>query len=190
MSELIDRHIVDESLHIYLQANSEVWFARFKVGGRWISRTTKQRDKERAVTAAIRVRAECEIKHEHGIAIQTKAFRDVAKLAIERMRQQPANVRGASTVKDHEYALLKYHVPFFDRTYITSIDQQKLAEFDAWRILQLGRIPAQSTLKNHNAALHKVFEEAVFRKWMTAGEVPTLTSSGGIGLLPVQWTPT
>ena len=180
MSELIDRHIVDDALHIYLQANSEVWIARFKVGGKWISRTTKQRERDKAVTAAIRVRAECEIKHEHGIAIQTKAFRDVAKLAIERMQQRPANVRGASTVKDHEWALQKYHIPFFDRTYITSIDQQKLADFDAWRIKQLGRTPAQSTLKTHNAALHKVFEEAVLRKWMTPGQVPVLSSSGGV----------
>lgn len=180
MSELIDRHIVDDALHIYLQANSEVWIARFKVGGKWISRTTKQREREKAVTAAIRVRAECEIKLEHGIAIQTKAFKDVAKLAIERMQQRPANVRGASTVKDHEWALQKYHIPFFDRTYITSIDQQKLAEFDTWRIKQLGRTPAQSTLKTHNAALHKVFEEAVLRKWMTPGQVPVLSSSGGL----------
>ena len=101
-------------------------------------------------------------------------------MRIERMQQQPANVRGASTVKDHEWALQKYHIPFFDRTYITSIDQHKLAEFDAWRIKQLGRTPAQSTLKTHNAALHKVFEEAVLRKWMTPGQVPVLSSSGGV----------
>ncbi|MGY0194621.1 tyrosine-type recombinase/integrase [Leptothrix sp. BB-4] len=180
MSTLIDRHEVDDGLHIYLQANSRVWIARFKVGGRWLSRTTKQRDRAKAITAAVRVRAECEIKHEHGIAIQTKAFRDVAKLAIERMKQLPSNVRGAGSVKDHEWALLKYHIPFFDRTYITSIDRQKLAEFDAWRIEQLGRTPAQSTLKTHNVALHKVFDEAVLRKWMTPGQVPVLSSSGGV----------
>jgi integrase len=180
MSELVDRHIVDDGLHIYLQANSEVWIARFKVGGKWMSRTTKQRERDKATTAAIRVRAECEIKHEHGIAMQTKAFRDVAKLAIERMKQRPANVKGASTVKDHEWALAKYHIPFFDRTYVTSIDQQRLADFDAWRIKQLGRTPAQSTLKTHNAALHKVFDEAVLRRWMTPGQVPVLSSAGGV----------
>lgn len=35
-------------------------------------------------------------------------------------------------------------------------------------------------MKCHNAALHKVFEEAVLRKWMTPGQVPVLSSSGGI----------
>lgn len=180
MSELIDKRTVDDGLYIYLQANSEVWIARFKIGGKWISRTTKQRDKAKAETAAIKVRAECEIKHEHGIAIQTRAFRDVAKLAIERMQEHPDNAKGASTVKDHELALGKYHIPFFDRTYITSIDRQKLAEFGAWRIKKLGRTPAQSTLKTHNVALRKVFDEAVIRKWMTPGQVPVLSSSGGI----------
>ena len=71
MSELIDKHTVDDGLYIYLQSNSEVWIARFKIGGKWISRTTKQRERSKAATAAIKVRAECEIKHEHGIAIQT-----------------------------------------------------------------------------------------------------------------------
>ena len=180
MSELVDKHTVDEGLYIYLQSNSEVWIARFKIAGKWILRTTKQRDRTKAALAAIKVQAECEIKNEHGIAIQTKAFRDVAKLAIERMKQRPANVKGASTVKDHEWALEKYHIPYFDRTFVTSIDQQRLADFDAWRIKQLGRTPAQSTLKCHNAALHKVFDEAVLRKWMTPGQVPVLSSSGGI----------
>jgi integrase len=180
MSELIDKHPVDDGLYIYLQSNSEVWIARFKIGGKWISRTTKQRARDKATLAAIKVQAECEIKQQHGIAIQTRAFRDVAKLAIERMQHQPPNSRGSSTIMDHQWALEKYHTRFFERTYITSIDHQKLAEFDAWRIKELGRTPAQSTLKTHNAALRKVFDEAVLRKWMTPGQVPVLSSSGGI----------
>jgi integrase len=180
MNNLVDKHDIEDGFYVYLQANSKVWLARFKIAGKWISRTTKQRDRAKAVTAAIKVRAECEIKHEHGIAIQTKAFRDVAKLAIERMRQRPANAKGASTVKDHEWALTKYHIPFFDRTYITSIDHQKLADFDAWRIGQMGRTPAQSTLKTHNAALRKVYDEAVIRKWMAPGQVPVLSSAAGV----------
>jgi integrase len=180
MSELIDKHSVDEGLYIYIQSNSEVWIARFKIGGKWIARTTKQRERDKATLAAIKVRAECEIKHEHGIAIQTRAFKDVAKLAIERMQQQPPNVRGASTVMDHQWVLQRYHVRFFDRTYITSIDREKLTEFDTWRLKEMGRTPAQSTLKTHNAALRKVFDEAVIRKWMTPGQIPALSSAGGI----------
>ena len=180
MSELIDKHTVDDGLYIYLQSNSEVWIARFKIGGKWISRTTKQRERDKATLAGIKVRAECEIKHEHGIAIQTRAFRDVAKLAIDRMQQQPPNVKGASTVRDHQWVLQRYHMPFFDRTYITSIDREKLTEFDSWRVKEMGRTPAQSTLKTHNAAFRKVFDEAVIRKWMTPGQIPAMSSAGGV----------
>jgi integrase len=55
-----------------------------------------------------------------------------------------------------------------------------LTEFDTWRLKEMGRTPAQSTLKTHNAALRKVFDEAVIRKWMTPGQIPALSSAGGI----------
>ncbi|MBA4342520.1 MAG: integrase, partial [Methylibium sp.] len=64
--------------------------------------------------------------------------------------------------------------------YITSIDHQKLSEFDAWRIAKLKRTPAQSTLKTHNAALRRVYDEAVIRKWMTPGQIPVLSSAAGV----------
>lgn len=180
MNELVEKHDIEPGFYIYLQRNSLVWLARFKVEGKWISRTTKERDKTKAVMSAIRVKTECEIKAAHGISIQTKAFKDVAQLAIDRMKAQPPGVKGSATFLDYEQVLMRYHVPFFDRLHITSIDQEKLAEFSAWRIEQMGRVPAQSTLKTHNAALMRVFDEAVIRKWMTGTQVPTLTVSGGV----------
>ena len=179
MNELLEKHEIDESFYIYLQRNSKVWLARFKIGGRWISRTTKQRDKTKAVTAAIKVKAECDIKHEHGIAVQTKAFKQVAELAITRMHEAPGGARGSSSFKGYEQILRRHHIPFFDRTHITSIDHVKLAEFGRWREKSLGRVPSQSTLKNHNVALQRVFDEAVIRRWMTPGQIPALTAAGG-----------
>ena len=180
MNELTDKHSIDEGLYIYLQRNSKVWLARFKIDGKWISRTTKQREKRKAITGAIKVKAECDIKHAHGISIQTKAFKDVAQLAIERMQQQPPTAKGHATFNDYRWVLQRYHIPFFDRTHITSIDHAKLAEFDSWRAMQLGRTPAQSTLKTHNAAMQRVFEEAVWRKWMVPNQIPSLSVSSGV----------
>ncbi len=180
MNELTDKHDVDDGLYIYLQRNSKVWLARFKIGGKWISRTTKQRDKTKAITGAIKVKAECDIKLAHGIAIQTKAFKDVAQLAIERMQQQPSTSKGYASLKDYVWALKKYHIRFFDRTHITSIDYAKLADFDAWRAKELKRTPAQSTLKTHNAAMQRVFDEAVIRKWMTPSQIPSMSVASGV----------
>lgn len=180
MNELVEKFDVEDGLYIYLQRNSKVWLARFKVDGKWISRTTKQRKRTDAFKAALKVRTECELKFKHGIAIQTKAFKEVAKLAIERMDLVPSNVKGYASIADYKSVLERYHILFFDRTHITSIDYEKLGEFDAWRAKKMGRTPAQSTLKTHNAAMQRVFDEAVIRKWMTQSNVPSLSSASGV----------
>lgn len=179
MNELLAKHDVEDGLHIYLQRNSKVWLARFKINGKWISRTTKQRDRSDAIRAALKVRAEFELMFKHGIAIQAKAFRDVARLAIERMQEQPSTAKGYASLLDYEQVLERYHIPYFDRLHVTSIDHGKLAEFDRWRAAKMGRTPAQSTLKTHNAALQRVFDEAVIRKWMTQTQVPPLSAAQG-----------
>lgn len=179
MNELLEKVEIDEGLYIYLQRNSKVWLARFKIAGKWISRTTKQRDKAKAITGAIKVKAECDIKFAHGITIQTKAFRDVAELAIKKMDEALPGSKGYGSFKDYKLFLRRYHIPFFDRTHITSIDRKKLIEFDRWRETESGRIPTQSTLKSHNAAMQRVFDTAVDHKWMTAAQVPALSTSSG-----------
>ena len=77
--------------------------------------------------------------------------------------------------------LEQYHSPFFDRTYITSIDQDKLKEFDIWRIQKAGKVLNKSTLLNHNAALQMVFEAAVENQWMLPVQVPVLSNKGEQG---------
>jgi integrase len=180
MSKLIEKHDISDGLYIYLQDNSNVWIARFKVGGRWLARTTREREKKKALTAAIKIQTECEILARNGIALQSKAFKHVAQLAIERMDQQTPGSRGYATLNDYKLVLNRYHIPFFDRLHITSIDQQKLSEFDAWRTNELGRVPAQSTMLTHNAALQRVFDEAVLRKWVTHSQLPNLSVKGGV----------
>lgn len=75
----------------------------------------------------------------------------------------------------------KYHIPFFDRTYITSIDQQKIKEFEIWRIKKAGKVLNKSTILNHNAALQMVFKEAIENQWMLPVQVPVLTAKGEQG---------
>jgi len=179
MNELLEKVDVDDGLYIYLQRNSKVWLARFKVDGKWISRTTKQREKAKAISGAIKVKAECDIKFAHGIAIQTKAFKDVAELAIQRMDEALPGTKGRGSFADYKLFLRRYHIPFFDRTHVTSIDRAKLIEFDAWRVEEAGKLLTQSTLKSHNAAMQKVFDEAVIRKWMVPAQVPDLSAASG-----------
>lgn len=180
MNDLLEKCDVEEGLYIYLQRNSKVWLARFKIDGKWISRTTKQRKRPDAAKAALKVRTEFEFKFKHGIAIQTKTFKDVARLAIDRMQQQPKSAKGYASLLDYEQILERYHIQYFDRVHITSIDYNKLDDFDRWRAAKMGRTPAQSTLKTHNAALQRVFDEAIIRKWMTQAQIPALSAANGI----------
>lgn len=179
MNEITAKHNIAESFYIYLQRNSKVWLARFKSDGKWISRTTKERGKARAMQAARLVKAECDFKIKHGVAVQTKAFKSVAELAITRMEQSPDSAKGKTSFIDYIRILRRYHIPYFDRMHITSIDYEKLAAFDNWRAVEMKRTPAKSTLKSHNAAMQRVFDEAVIKKWMLATQVPELSVKTG-----------
>ena len=179
MNELIEKVEIDDGFYIYLQSNSKVWLSRFKIDGKWISRTTKQRDKAKAITSAIKVRAVCDTLHAHGVTIQTKAFRDVAELAIKRMEEAMPGSKGQGSFADYVRFLRKYHIPYFDRTRVNGIDREKLSAFDDWRIQKAGRQLTKSTVNSHNAALMRVFDEAVLRKWMQPMQVPDLSVASG-----------
>ena len=62
--------------------------------------------------------------------------------------------------KDYIGALRNYHIPYFDRTFITSIDQDKILTFEGWRIETAGKVPAKSTILTHNAALRSAKQNA------------------------------
>lgn len=94
------------------------------------------------------------------------------------MEHKLAHSGGKVIYKDYVGALNKYHIPFFDRTFITSIDQQKIKEFEIWRIKKAGKVLNKSTTLNHNAALQMVFKEAIENQWMLPVQVPVLTAKG------------
>ncbi|PHY60413.1 integrase, partial [Shewanella xiamenensis] len=191
MSKQLERHDISDELYVYKQDNSERWYARIKVAGKWIAKATKQKEKEKAIAMAHRLQMEQGILLERGLFVNSKRFRDVAEKAIRVMEDIIKKDEEKDKDKDKDkdknkkhklttyiQVLRKYHIPFFDRTHITSIDSDKLREFDKWRIEQFGREPAKSTLLNHNAAMQLVFKEAVDHKWMLAAQVPSLSTKG------------
>ncbi|MBL4911451.1 MAG: tyrosine-type recombinase/integrase [Alteromonadaceae bacterium] len=179
MSKQVARHDITDELYIYKQANSLRWYARFVLYGNWYTKTTKKKDLEQAIPAAHQHFIEYKLKLENNVPINTKRFKSVADLAIKRMQQQLAQGTGKQSYNDYIGVLNKYHIPYFDNNYITSIDNQRLLEFDVWRIEQLKRTPAKSTLLNHNAAMMRVFEEALLNKWILPIQIPRLTASAG-----------
>ncbi len=178
MSKQVARYDITEQLYIYKQDNSTRWYARFVLYGKWYSRTTKQKDKQEAITIANHMFIENKIKLENNVPIHVKRFTHIADLAIAKMKRELEQGIGHVVYKDYISALNKYHKEFFKREYITSIDQQMLINFDTWRIKEAKRHLAHSTILNHNAAMNRVFDEAVRNKWLMQSNVPKLSNNG------------
>lgn len=189
MTSQLERHDITSGLYIFLQSNSKRWYARFSLSGKWYCRTTKEVDKDRAIAMAHRILMEYEIRAKTNTLTTSKRFKDVAEKAISTMQADLGRNAGKAIYEDYIGALKKYHIPFFDRTFITSIDADKLREFDVWRNETMKRTPAKSTLMTHNAAMQVVFKEAVDSKWMLAVQVPSLTNNGNTTVRRAAFTP-
>jgi integrase len=192
MSKQTERHDISDDLYIYKQDNSKRWYARIKTGNKWYSRATKQKEKEQAIAMTYRLQIELDVMAKSNTLAVSKRFSDVAEQAIntilvsidiEKSKRRNDNEDKEEERRRDKYTtyiqiLRKYHIPFFNRNYITSIDSDKLTEFNEWREQKLGRKPAKSTLMNHNAAMQLVFREAIQRKWMLPVQVPSLSTKG------------
>lgn len=187
MAKQTRRYDIQDGLYIYLQDNSANWYARFVIDGKWYAKGTKKKDQSAAEKRASELLAEYRLMLEHDIPIKRSKrarkylFPVVADLAIERMSSELAAGNGRVIFSDYIQALNKYHKEFFKDCSILDIDQQLLADFDTWRIQKLGRVPAKSTVLNHNAAFNRVFDEAVILGFMVPTQVPQLKNSGVVG---------
>lgn len=171
-------HILEGKATLYKRPTSPYWFVRYKVGGKWLRKTTKKETLEEAKDAAVDIVMNAMFRQKNNLPVINKRFKHVAKLAIKRMQDLIAAGQGKVTYQRYIQALEGYLIPFFGNYNIDSIDSQLLKQFDAWRIQQLNRAPAASTINNHNCALNRVFEEAIIHKFINKSQVPYLSNVG------------
>ena len=142
-----------------------------------INKHNLKKAKERAKEILI----EAEIRERSNLPVVTRRFRDVAKLAIERMEDETTAGHGKSIYKDYIGVINNYLIPALGKRVITNVDYSALDELDAYRIEKMGKAPSQSTLLTHNAALNRVFDEAVIRGLLTDANRPKLETKAGGG---------
>ena len=177
-----DTHVLmDGAVKVYRRPNSKRWQATFQIGGRWVRVSTAQRDLVEAKRVARDQYLEYKFREKHDVPVISKRFEDVANLAILDMQRQLDADAGRKTYRDYINVINKYFIPFFGKTYITSLDHEAIREFNDWRVKKIGRAPSGSTLNTHNTAMKRVFDEAVARGYLTAGKVPVLKNNGGAG---------
>ncbi len=127
---------------------------------------------------ALRLYYEVDARIQNKLPATTRKFADVAKHAMHRMETEIREGVGKQAYKDYTQALNKWLIPYFGTTDIAKLDLAAVTRFDAWRTAQSGKVPAQSTINNHNSALNRVLDLAELNGWIVKSLRPTLLNKG------------
>jgi len=170
---------VHKKLRLDKRAGSDNWYARLTLpNGKRLVKSTKTLDLETAREAALRLYYEVDARIQNKLPATTRKFADVAKHAIARMETEIREGVGKQVYKDYTQALNKWLIPYFGTADIAKLDLAAVTAFDAWRTAQNGKVPAQSTINNHNSALNRVLDEAELNGWIVKSLRPTLLNKG------------
>ena len=179
MSYGVESIQVHKKLRLDKRKNSDSWYARLTLpNGKRVVKSTKTDNIEEAREIALQLYYDTQARIKNKLPASTRKFKDVAAHAIKRMEGELAEGVGKQAYKDYIQALNKWLIPYFAKTDIAKVDLALLKNFDAWRIQQMGKTPAQSTINNHNAALNRVLDEAELNGWITKALRPTLLNKG------------
>src|SRR5258708_3337307 len=114
--------ILDGAVVLSQRHESAKWQARFKVENRWIRVTTKEKDIKEAKTAAEEIYLDARYRVKHELPVQTKRFKDVARLAIDRMQKALDGGQGKKVYRDYIQATNNYLIPFFGAHHVDHIN--------------------------------------------------------------------
>ena len=170
---------IHKKLRLDKRAGSDNWYARLTLPtGKRLVKSTKTEDIETAKEAALRLYYEVDARIQNKLPATTRKFGDVAKYAVSRMESEIREGVGKQSYKDYVQALNKWLIPYFGGIDIAKLDLAAVTRFDAWRTAQSGKVPAQSTINNHNSALNRVLDEAELNGWIVKSLRPTLLNKG------------
>ena len=170
---------IHKKLRLDKRAGSDNWYARLTLpSGKRLIKTTKTDDLEAAKEVVLRLYYEVDARIQNKLPATSRKFKDVARHAIHRMEAELAQGVGKQAYRDYIQVLNKWLIPYFGGTDIAKLDLAAVTAFDARRTEQNGKVPAQSTINNHNAALNRVLDEAELNGWIVKSLRPTLLNKG------------
>lgn len=118
--------LVPNALTLYKRERSGVWQCRYKVSGIWQRTTTKEHNLKQAKKRAKEILIEAEIRARSNLPVVTRRFKDVAKLAIERMDDDMKAGHGKSIYKEYIGVINNYLIPALGKRVITNVDYTSL----------------------------------------------------------------
>jgi len=171
--------LLDGKVTVYKRPQSAQWQCRFKLSnGDWHSASTGTDDLMEAKKQAMTLFEVVKIKIENNIALRTKTFKQLANEEIKLLRGVATSQRGARTYKDYLFIWEKYLIPFFGKYPVEEITNELVADFEAWRIAEMGKEPKAITKKHHALAYNRVVELAKQYGYVRNKLVPTLNIRG------------
>jgi len=172
-------HYRDGNVVLYRRGRSSRWQARIKLpNNKWKRISTGMNDLRDAKEVAGENYDEFRFRLKMNIPLETRRFKDVAKLAISKMEKELDAGYGKKTYLHYIGAIKRYLIPFFGDKHIDSIDYKLLSEFDDFRTKKIGHRPKRSTINNHNSAMNRIFNVALENKWIYDYQVPQLVNKG------------
>lgn len=172
--------ILPRELVVYQRSDSDTWQCRLKVDNKWMARTTKERDLQRAIERAKRLLFEAQLRKESNLPVVTRKFRDIARLARQRMLDEISNAKVKAPVSFNQYIKLidEYITPFFGNKNIDGITHVELDAYQEDLKNKMGKAPAYSTMRKHNVTLNRIFDMAVEKGFITNSNRPKLDTKG------------
>ena len=172
--------LLDGAIVLSRRDGSAKWQARFKNGSRWIRVTTKKKDLDDAKEAARELYMDARYRVKHGIPAQSKRFKDVARLAVDRMEKAMAAGEGKRVYRDYVQAITTTSFRFSAHHSTTSLTRL----FKSFRLgvpKRCGSKPKSSTINTYNSALNRIFDEALMRGYIAKTQIPILENRGRDG---------
>ena len=149
--------LIDGKLTVYKRPQSHQWQCRFKLANnKWYSASTGTEELDQAKSQAIVLYETIKLKVDRGLAITTKTFKQIAKEEMLRMSRSAITKRDIRKYKDYVFIWEKYLIPFFGNYTIDNITVELVADFDAWRLAEMGKDARAMTKKHHAMAFTKI----------------------------------
>ena len=170
--------VIKRKLIVFKRTNSDKWQCRYKIKDEWIRCSTNEYTVESAIQSANMILIEAHVRDKLNIAPVSKKFKDVAKLAIQRLESEMQTTDSKTKYIEYAKLIRSYQIPVLAQIPIEQIKLKELEALEKFRIKRMGKVPKRSTILNHNAALKRVFDEAVLQGYMTEAQRPVLVAKG------------
>jgi hypothetical protein len=169
---------MDRTLIVYRRERSAVWQCRYQVNRKWQRESTGEHELPKAIEKAKKIYITAEIRHSQGLPVLTRRVKHVAALAIKRMEDEIAIGQGKVSYNTYIRIINDFILPSIGRREIGSITPAVIDELDKERVRIMGKVPTKSTMLKHNAALNRIFDEAVIQGFLKQDDRPVLISKG------------